>query len=274
MLIGLDHVVLATPDPDAAAAELESRLGLASTGGGRHDALGTVNRLVWLGDAYLELVGVFDVALATRSWLGKPVLAALETGSGGLLTWAVAVDDLEETLRWAPPDGGLIGPQDGERRRPDGTIVRWRLARPAELSPTAPFLIEHDLGAAEWTPAERAGRAEERHPLGGRARLAGLEVLTASPAIAAGRIRTLLAATVEPAGRAAVRVRLGDQEVRFVAARPAAPAVVEIVVDIPLRARSTRIGDCEIRVRGTAVEPRQSADGAGTSDLSSATEAV
>jgi hypothetical protein len=256
VLLGIDHVVLATEDPDAAAAKLEATLGLAATGGGRHDALGTMNRLVWLGDAYLELVGVFDAKLAKRSWLGRPVVAALATG-GGLITWAIAVDDLDEALRWGPPDSALDGPLGGERIRPDGRVVRWRLARPDPIGPTAPFLIEHDRAGAEWTAAERAARAVERHPLGGRIRLVGLEVPTRSPAAAAGRLRRLLAAAVEPAGRGAVRVRFGDQEARFVAADPAVPAdagLVDLVADIPLRTRVTGIGDCRIRLRGTRAE--------------------
>ena len=83
MLVGIDHVVLACADPDATADVLERRLGLAATAGGRHDVLGTFNRLIWLGDTYLELVGVFDVELASRSWLGRPVIAALDAGEGG-----------------------------------------------------------------------------------------------------------------------------------------------------------------------------------------------
>ena len=82
MILGIDHVVLAAADVDAAAGELEAKLGLAATGGGRHDALGTLNRLVWLGDAYLELVGVFDRELAGTSWLGQPVLESLDRGGG------------------------------------------------------------------------------------------------------------------------------------------------------------------------------------------------
>ena len=250
MLVGIDHVVLACADPDATADVLERRLGLAATAGGRHDALGTFNRLIWLGDTYLELVGVFDVELASRSWLGRPVIAALDAGEGGLATWSIAVDDLDETLRWAPPGAGLLGPEDGERRRQDGRVVRWRLARPDELTPTASFLIEHDLEAAEWSLPDRAERAHEQHPFGGRARLAALEIEAASPAAAAARLRSLVAASVEPAGRAAIRVRLGDQEVRFVHSRPGSAAVIDIIGDVPLRTRIARVGDCEIRLRG------------------------
>lgn len=249
MLLGIDHVAIATDDPDATAAALESKLGLAAASGGRHDALGTFNRLIWVGDTYLELIGVFDADLAARSWLGQPVLASLERG-GGFVTWAISVDDLDGALRWAPPDAGLVGPLDGQRVRPDGRTVRWRLARPDPVSAVAPIVIEHDRAAAEWTRDEREARFEERHPIGGRVRLVGFEVETPSPAAAAGALRRLLAAAVEPAGRGAVLVRLGHQEARFVTSRPRGGAVVDVVADVPLRTRVTRIGDCEIRLRG------------------------
>ena len=64
MLLGIDHLVIAVRDPDAAAATMEADLGLAVTGGGRHEHAGTFNRLAFLGDTYLELIGVFDRALA------------------------------------------------------------------------------------------------------------------------------------------------------------------------------------------------------------------
>jgi hypothetical protein len=275
MLLGIDHLVLATEDPDWAAADLETKLGLAAGGGGRHDAHGTFNRLVWLGDSYLELLGIFDEGLARRSWLGHAAADLLSRG-GGLVTWAIAVDDLDDARRWAPPGIDLSDPEAGERRRADGRVVRWRSARPAQPSTTSPFLIEHDPAAAEWTPEERAARQDEQHPVGGRARLAGLDVETASPAVAAGRLRSLLAVGVEPGGRAAVRVRLGPHVVRFVAAPPplaieaaitdepvpagepsgAVPraariATVDVVADVPLRTRLFRIGDCDIRLRGS-----------------------
>ena len=56
MLVGIDHLVIAVADPDAAADELSETLGIPAGGGGRHDHLGTYNRLIWLGDTYLELI--------------------------------------------------------------------------------------------------------------------------------------------------------------------------------------------------------------------------
>jgi hypothetical protein len=250
VLIGIDHVVLAVDDPDAAAEQLEAELGIRATGGGRHEALGTFNRLIWLGDTYLELVGVFDRDLAQRSWLGPPVLRSLNRG-GGLVTWAIAVEDLDGHLRWAPGDGRFIGPIDGERRRPDGRVVRWRLAYPSDLGPALPFVIEHDLTGAEWTPDERAARAAEEQPVGSRVRLAGLEINVESPPVAAGWIRSLLATSVEPDGRRAVRVVVGPQGVRF--AMPGddggPSATVDLLAETPGKGRTSRIGDCQIRLR-------------------------
>ena len=257
MISGIDHLVIAVDDPDEVAASLEDGLGLGAGDGGRHDALGTFNRLVWLGDSYLELIGVFDRDRAAESWIGRPVLASLAAG-GGLATWAIAVDDLEGQLRWVPADAGLTAPIDGTRHRPDGRVVRWRLAHPAALSATAPFLIEHDPTGAEWTADERAARAEAAHPAGGPVRLTGIEVQTDRPAAAAARLRSLLATSAEADGRGAVRVQLGAQHVRFVTPRltDAAPAIVELVVDAPMRRRVARIGDCEIRLRGGSAAHR------------------
>ena len=73
--------------------------------------------------------------------------------------------------------------------------------------------------------------------------------MTASPAVAAGRLRSLLAAAVEPAGRAAVRVRFAAHEVRFVASRARRRRpIVDVVADVAAPdARSPRVGDCDIR---------------------------
>jgi len=177
MFLGIDHLVIAVADPDDAAAQLEGELGLAATGGGRHDALGTFNRLVWLGDTYLELIGVFARALAERSWIGAPTVRMVGLG-GGLATWAIATDALEADLAALRAAGSDLGdPIGGERRRAGGALVRWRLATPALLGPSQPpFLIEHDAASAEWTPADRAARLALAQPLGGPVRLEALEL--------------------------------------------------------------------------------------------------
>src|SRR3954470_18657507 len=90
----IDHVIYATADLDAAAARIEAELGLRALGGGRHEGLGTHNRIVPLGDGYLELLAVVDPAEAAASELGRAVTARIAAVGDGLLGWAVAVEDV------------------------------------------------------------------------------------------------------------------------------------------------------------------------------------
>ena len=132
MLLGIDHLVIAVRDPDAAAATIERDLGIAFTGGGRHDAWGTFNRLAFLGDTYLELIGVFDRALVaspTGSAVGRATLALLDAGREGLATFALATDDIDGDVgRLRAAGSSIASPVDGSRTRPDGEVVRWRTA--------------------------------------------------------------------------------------------------------------------------------------------------
>jgi catechol 2,3-dioxygenase-like lactoylglutathione lyase family enzyme len=91
----IDHVIYATGDLDAATALVESRLGLTVVGGGRHERIGTHNRIVPLGGGYLELLAVADPDEAARSALGRAVQQRIDEVGDGLLGWAVAVDDVE-----------------------------------------------------------------------------------------------------------------------------------------------------------------------------------
>ena len=161
MLLGIDHLVIAVRGPGRASAELGGeRSGWRPAAVAAMTRLGTFNRLVWLGDSYLELIGVFDRASAASSWIGAPTLRALEAG-GGLATWAIASDDLAADVAGLRDRGSsLAEPIDGERVRPDGRVVRWRLSAAEPLDrDRPPFLIEHDPAAAEWSPADRAERA-------------------------------------------------------------------------------------------------------------------
>ena len=119
MYLGIDHLVIAVADPDEAVAAFEDGPSdAAPTGGGRHEALGTFNRIVWLGDSFVEFIGVFDAGLAEGSWVGAPALRALEAG-GGFATWAIATDDLDGEL-------ASLAPAVRARRAADGRAVAAR----------------------------------------------------------------------------------------------------------------------------------------------------
>lgn len=220
MRLGIDHLVIAVADPDAAAALLEAELGLAATGGGRHET-GTGNRLVFLGDAYVELIGVWDRALALTSPIGAAVVRALDAGAPGLVTYAIATDGARREVMALRAAGSAISDViAGSRTRPDGEVVAWQCAFPPRLGPAEPpFLIEHELSGAEWGEEARRARASFVHPFGGTARLVGLELVLPDPKAAAEAYAAAVGVAVPP-GPGAVpgdrEVRIGEQSVRLV----------------------------------------------------------
>jgi hypothetical protein len=230
MLLGIDHLVVAVRSVEEATDVLERDLGLAFTGGGRHEAMGSYNRLAFLGDTYLELIGVFDrsLVLANPAFaVGRAVLDRLDAGGDGLVTFALATDDIDRDVNALQSGGSPIGaPVDGSRTRPDGEVVRWRTAFPPVLGPEEPpFLIEHEPAGAEWGREARAARAAFRHPVGGTVRVAAVELQVRDPAPVAERYGRTLGVAFSEGWRAAV----GEQALVLSAAGEVAP-VVELAV--------------------------------------------
>ena len=54
----IDHLVIAAETLAEGVAWVEDRLGIACSGGGAHPAMGTHNRLIRLGDLYLEVIAI------------------------------------------------------------------------------------------------------------------------------------------------------------------------------------------------------------------------
>jgi glyoxalase-like protein len=150
-MLRLDHVVFAVPDLDEVAVRFRERFGLDSTEGGRHERWGTANRIVPLGDQYLELVAAVDETAAARTGFGRGVLERASDG-GGWFTVAAVAEDLDAV---AARLGLEI--RSGSRTRPDGEILRWRSAGldDPRREPWMPFFLAWDV-------------REELHP--GRAR--------------------------------------------------------------------------------------------------------
>lgn len=152
----IDHVLIAVADLAAAAQEIETRYGLASIEGGRHPDWGTANRIVPLGQTYLELVTVFDEAEAAESPFGRWVAAARPT-SARPLGWAVRTHHLDDVASRLD-----LTVAAGSRPARDGQLLRWRVAgiEQASIEPSLPFFIEWGQG----TPLP--GRAPATHPAG------------------------------------------------------------------------------------------------------------
>ena len=148
----LDHVLIPLPDLSGAVSEFEGRYGLVSVEGGRHADWGTANRIVPLGDSYLELIAVVDPAEASQSALGRWIANAR---AGRPLGWAVRTDDLDAV---AGRLGLNIG--SGSRLTATGDLLSWRSAgiERAMTEPGLPFFIE-------WAAGSRLpGRVDVEHP--------------------------------------------------------------------------------------------------------------
>jgi len=161
--VRIDHVIYATADLDAAAARVEAVLGVAAVPGGRHDGLGTHNRIVPLGGGYLELLAVADVPEAEGSALGAAVLARIRTTGDGLMGWAVAVDGVE-------PVAERLGVAVSTIAR-EGLSARLAGVAEAMREPTLPFFIARDPGVADPSGRGAGGGIEWLEVSGDAARL-------------------------------------------------------------------------------------------------------
>src|SRR3954451_13666244 len=188
----LDHVIYGTADLDVAQARIERELGLDVLPGGRHVGQGSHNRIVPLGDGYLELMAIHDPDEAATNRFGQVLLEVLAVER--LVGWAVLVEDIEAV---AERNGTPILTV---RRETLGASVTG--VQEALREPTLPFFI----GGNECGP--RPGQARDA---GG---LTWIEV-----AGDAGRLRDWVGGAELPvrvvAGEPAVRaIGIGDREFR------------------------------------------------------------
>ena len=152
-MLRLDHVVYAVPDLDDAAVRFREEFGLDSTEGGRHERWGTANRIVPLGDQYLELVTALDEPVAAETAFGRGVLERA-AGGGGWFTISAAADDLDAVASRLG-----IEVDSGSRMRPDGETVRWRMAGldDPRREPWMPFFLTWDVRQDLHPGRARAG---------------------------------------------------------------------------------------------------------------------
>jgi hypothetical protein len=194
----IDHAVLAVGDLDDAASRLHARTGLASIPGGRHPAWGTQNRIVPLGEDYMELLAVVDRPVGEATPLGRTLLGLTRDGEDRWFSLCVRLAGLDAT---AARLGLTVEP--GARTRPDGVTVRWRGAgiEDPRRPPWLPFFIEWDV-----PPDQHPGRAAADHRVGATG-IVGAEVAGDAAAWDAWLDGATLPVTVVEAVEAARGVR-------------------------------------------------------------------
>jgi hypothetical protein len=246
---GIDHVLFAVPDLEAARAEFES-LGFQVTPRGRHERFGTANYLVVFEDAYLELIGVEDVNPVDPAF--QRLLAPTIAAGGGVPALALATTDAQATYRGLRTAGiAVTEPVTWSRPAdtPDGprtATFTTMFVDPAAAPGFATFFCQ------QHTPGHVRHPLWQRHG-NGTVGLAGVRrhLSGAAGDAADGWARYLGPQAVETTPAAAVRSTLGPH---FIAVDFGAS---EAACEVELRTRSP----------GAVRRDRRSADASSTAGV-------
>ena len=122
LTLALDHLVLAAPTLDAGVAWIAARTGLAVGPGGTHPGAGTHNRLLRLGDCYIEVIARNPADTPTRPrWFGldDPAWAPDTATTPRFVTWLLRTNDLDAALRLPGAQGHAVAASRG--------TLAWRI---------------------------------------------------------------------------------------------------------------------------------------------------
>jgi catechol 2,3-dioxygenase-like lactoylglutathione lyase family enzyme len=163
MLTGLDHIIIGVRDLQQAEQLFSQKLGLAVSGGGIHPSGGTANRIIVIGNTYIELIAVDRPTEAQQSMLDR-----LAKGEG-FLNFVLSSNDIEaDSAAMAKRGISIFGPTPGQLRSADERTRGWKrtdIERP-ELAQHYPFIIQHDSTGEERRFRLAGWKTPPLHPLG------------------------------------------------------------------------------------------------------------
>ncbi len=209
-VLGLDHVVVATRDLDAAGAAWR-KLGFTLSPRGTHSPhIGSANYTIVFGDDYIELLGVLTETPHNR------LTTAFLRQREGIERAAFTTDDAdaglaELTARGIGGSGPLAFARPVELPGGGATEARFNTFNwPAEDAPAGLriFACQHLTPDAVWIPALR------RHA-NGATRLAAVEIVAADPRAAATHLSRLIDRPVASVGDGSYRVGSGGTRADF-----------------------------------------------------------
>lgn len=203
-MLTFDHLAVAAATLDEGIAAVEDALGLPLAGGGQHPLMATHNRLLGLGDLYLEVISVDPSAPrpARPRWFDLDRFM----GTPRLSNWICRCDDLEAAIAASPARIGTpLALSRGD--------LRWRMAVPEDgilpFDGCFPSLIQwegHAHPAARLADSgARLVRFEIAHPDADDLRAAlGPIFADARVAIVAGPHKAMRASFSTPHGMRAI----------------------------------------------------------------------
>ncbi|HVB21672.1 MAG TPA: VOC family protein [Ktedonobacteraceae bacterium] len=163
MLIALDHIIIGVNNLEQATEVFAENLGLLASGKGIHPTGGTANRIIVIGNTYLELITVREPAEAQQSMLDR-----LAKGDG-YLNFVLTSNDIETDSAAMRRRGvAIIGPNPGQLNASAGRFRAWSRTdiQQPDLAQHYPFLIQHDSTGAERRFRLAGWTQPPTHPLG------------------------------------------------------------------------------------------------------------
>lgn len=153
-----DHAVIGVHDLERGLERFQ-HLGFDAQPGGRHADGGTHNGLIRFGLDYIELISVYDEALARAR--GRTITDELGGQEGALIGYALATESVEEEAsRFHGTEPDLPYPRAMGRNRPNGQALTWRVLAPGDTSWRRPwpFLIQWDTPDEERLKIDLPGK--------------------------------------------------------------------------------------------------------------------
>lgn len=144
-----DHLVHFLDKPEKFITELKG-LGVHSVEGGVHEGRGTYNALSYFDLSYLEYLGTYDRDLVKNTKQAHHSMMETIIQSDfkeGFTRFAIRTTDIEGVSKEFREKGLTVsGPHPLYRKRPDGSIISWRLLFAGEENDSLklPFIIQWD----------------------------------------------------------------------------------------------------------------------------------
>lgn len=145
-MLALDHIVISANNPQQAAKDFGKKHEVTIIEGGKHANWGTYNYLAYFQNGcYIEWIGLFDKKIAVQSDnpLIEQLVKVLDDNIEGPFQYALRTDEMDTyTDHFQMSAIPYIGPIPGSRKRPDGSLLEWRMLFPKSNMEQLPFLIE------------------------------------------------------------------------------------------------------------------------------------
>ncbi|MFS0675035.1 VOC family protein [Ornithinibacillus sp. 179-J 7C1 HS] len=147
-MLALDHIVIAGKNAAEDSITFDDRMAIKAIKGGEHENWGTYNYLAYFSnESYIEWLGIKDYDTASKSDnpLIQHLVYMLDQNLSVPFQFALRTNQMDDYIQhFKMNDIPFDGPFPGERERPDGTMLSWRMLFPKYdiEEGMLPFLIE------------------------------------------------------------------------------------------------------------------------------------